>query len=148
MKEIKCEVLMISTEKASNIEIRTNEIGQYQHLYFVSDKEINVGDWIIGRCNNIEKMPWEVMKVTSKLKHSKNPLCCDGIWPDGSEIRIEATTDPNLGFIHDDFECPKIPLIPNSFIEKYIKEDGSINVVTIDVNEDENTISSIRFEEN
>lgn len=70
-----------------------------QHIYFISSREIKeMKDHDLIIHNNSVKHFHSILNTTQKL------------------IRIEATIDPSLG----------IALIPQSFIENFVKEEGQI----------------------
>lgn len=83
-----------------------------QHLYLISDEEIQVGDsWYNSDKNTIQtwnEYTESVFKVLVDLKHLH---------------KIVATTDSSLN----------LPLIPQSFIEKYVEVNGKIEEVMIEV---------------
>lgn len=75
-----------------------------QHLYLISDQKIKLFDWAIS----------DGVVVKYNGLH----------WYEIGDKKIEATTDPSLG----------LPLIPQSFIEKYVKKQGKIDKVKIAYN--------------
>jgi len=106
MKEqLKCKVIYES-------------INSKNQLYLVSNREIKVGDWFINIGDNdinvaqivtdevVQYLEEEYLQTASKLKLR----------------RIEASTDPSLN----------LPLIPQSFIEAYVKANGKIDEVSIE----------------
>lgn len=125
MKE-KHKIVMLSTNKKSNIHLTIKKNFLYQsincftqenkinfdskHLYITSDKEIEKGDWYI---TNYVNEPNEVER--NKIIKSKNNKKLHYKYS-----KIIATTDISLN----------IPLIPQSFIEKYIKEYNKSNIIT------------------
>jgi len=126
----KCKVIMLPTKKAIDFCIGKNngelsimtrgkcgnkvfEVGFKesncnqvpQHLYLVSKEKIKEGDWCLDKRDNT------IFKA-AKLMHKY-------YMPNFS--KIEATTDPSLN----------LPLIPQSFIEKYVEKEGKIDEVNI-----------------
>jgi hypothetical protein len=87
---------------------KTNEYFEYQHLYELSDEEIKVGDWVIAKCNDIEILPFEILKVSHIFR--------SGDLTDGSyhfkdtAKKIIRTTDTSL----------KLPLFSISELESFI----------------------------
>lgn len=90
-----------------------------QHLYFISNKEVQVGDWYIAERNTGKKL--------SKCcnKHEGMIISEHGYYPYDIEEckKVVATTDTSLN----------IPLIPQSFVEKYVKKNGVIDEVMIEM---------------
>jgi len=120
----KCKVVMLPTEKASKISL--TDIGLIlheetksknpQHLYILSDDEIKEGDWIIRDFDNV---------IIQDNINSDNRR--------GEKFhKIIATTNPEL--FKNEFELNsneqyKLPQIPQYFIELFIKEYNSSNVI-------------------
>lgn len=65
--------------------------------YYVTTKDwvYSESDIILGKCNNIQSLDFEVLTVTDIMPHSKS-ICCNSIWTDGSEEKILFTTDKEL----------------------------------------------------
>lgn len=83
----------------------------YYHLYLVSDRNIRKGDYFLNGMNNLSLATKDTFigdwyNVTSK-----------------SCRKIEATTDKSLN----------LPLIPHSFVEKYIQAQRKIDRVSISI---------------
>ena len=134
-EKLRVIVVMLSTEKAiangiikhfstNNLSIVHKDIVHIindpaeavyipQHLYFASDREIKEGDWML---HILDKTPikyypddYPTIKHASEYEYRK----------------IEATTDSSMN----------IPLIPQSFIEKYVESQGEIKEVMIEMEE-------------
>lgn len=90
------------------------------HLYFISDEEIQVGDWYIwkGYLNKIQETPIIHCYDTSYGSGLDNTKVINN----GRSTKIVATTDTSLG----------LPLIPQSFVEKYCKKNGNIKEAMIE----------------
>jgi hypothetical protein len=127
--KLECKVIMIMHEEAKTKEEALN-YGWFD-LHFVSEikdgkmpdgRLLKVGDFITGKCNNIASFKTEVMEVSDIMPMSKS-VYCKGIWTDGSEMKIEASSDHELG----------LPLIDQDFIEAYVKSKGEIKDVNIEL---------------
>lgn len=136
--KLKCQVVILPTaEKASpsNLYLRNNKELQYgfkketltskqpQHLYFVSEREIKEDDWVL--CDERMHILSDPEYWIGKVKKIKNNWIFveegQGENPEWTK-KIEASTDPSLG----------LPLIPQSFIKKYVKKQGNIKKVMIE----------------
>jgi len=151
----KCQVVMLSTEKASKIVLQGYKgLGgllfsnnqyikssnyQPQHLYILSDEEIKEGDWYLAdeRISKSELKPiWVVRKcdniTNGWLESNSNPGQGDN--PDWSK-KIIATTDIPLGTseysekYRESYFNP-LPQPSPEFITKYIEEYNKGNVIT------------------
>ena len=94
------------------------------HLYFTSDSgDIIEGD-VVSHFNGLKRL------VGKYIKHSKvyNETNCVAISPRTKVKKVIATTDTSLG----------LPLIDSQFIQKYVKANGGIDKVWIEMYE--NTI--------
>ena len=155
MEKLKCKIVMLPTEKATwpnclwlnkisgilHLDTSYNHKPQTidpigdgilpQHLYFVSEREVIINDYYIvelysignsrtsigfrvEQCESIIDVCWVNNITGDKTRHIKN---C---------FKVEATTDPSLN----------LPLIPQSFIEKYVEKQGEIDEVMIEIIED------------
>ena len=95
---------------------------QRQYLYITSDDEIKEGDWVMFFWNGGEIGCDKPMQYSPKEGHVLN----NGL------KKIIATTDPKLGFYnsyvdhkgrkHTARSETKLPKIPQSFIESYVKK--------------------------
>ena len=99
---------------------------KYQHLYLTSDEEIKEGDWVIYKGRIVQasiKTQLRIINITSK--------------------KIIATTDKSLEIslgkpykadmntiIHP---RKQLPQIPQSFIEAYVKAEGKIDEVQVEM---------------
>lgn len=120
MKMLKVKVLLLNTKNISKLwsykernlyynQANFNDIDEtiYKHLYLTSNKEIKKNDYFI--CNKT------IMQAVRNYDKSEN-----------LEInKIEATTDKSL----------ELPLIPESFIKKYIEKQGQVNEIMIEIEE-------------
>lgn len=143
--KMKCKVVMLlSNDKATDFAyhgeklINTRTSGdklhysqtnaKFQHLYLVSDEEIKVRDWIYNP------------KGTPNIQHHTNNVPQDN--RNYGWRKIVATTDKlcidrNYKFVDNTpakgFEGFNVylPLIPQSFIEKYVEVNGKIEEVMV-----------------
>lgn len=103
----------------------SSAIRRPQHLYLVSDEEIKEGDYYfignsrasnhgIVKAESIEeaKSRNDLNSLMDKNEGTKDFVFCK---------RIEATTDKSLS----------LPLIPSSFIERWVNEQGKIDKVRV-----------------
>lgn len=94
----------------------TPEVLQPQHLYLVSDEEIKIGDWVWDGRLNPQPPDWPIYQVEED----------DDIPKEGSPDRkIESCTNKSLS----------LPLIPTSFVERWVNEQGKIDKVRVQVYE-------------
>jgi hypothetical protein len=132
------QVVMLPTKKASNISLGnsgkgfiyhthtkpeyTNRI--YQYLYIVSNNEIKEGDWVVlGNKSGIQKMNHLDMV---------DYLSSDSL----DTKKIEATTDILIIKQGNENQVTIIvPQIPQSFIEAYVKAEGKITEVDVEMEE-------------
>lgn len=134
-------IVMLSTNKASNLMlcgndllccpttqdnynfVRTHGNVKEQHLYILSDDEIEEGDWFINLANNTINQATDWIYVSTCKK-------------------IIATTDTSL-ILHDNSKNNKcfgtqlsgkcshvLPLIPTSFIQYFIEQYNKGNIIT------------------
>lgn len=116
---MKCKVILLATDKYPALLKSTMSDKMYgmyncaqrmphslHHLYFVSDEEIQVGDWIYDTVlmNRVEKAVYDNTYLTRDWK------------------KVVATTDKSL----------QLPSIPESFLKEYVEKNGSINEVEIE----------------
>jgi hypothetical protein len=113
MEKLKCKVVTLHYSRQEYIPSESGNgyfgVSFPQHIYFISNRKIKEGDHIhfnVGCAAGIRQVD----------KEDCNDDCC---------FKIEATTDPSLN----------LPLIPQSFIEKYVEKQGKIDEVMIDINE-------------
>lgn len=86
----------------------------FQHLYLVSEREIKFKDWYIDGANNIKQQ-------TIEGRHKE-------------DRKIEATTNPSIYNPYKAYGNQKaLPQIPQSFIEAYVKANGNIEEVNIEL---------------
>ena len=122
----KCRVVMLGAPKSSihhyrdewmvagigntvsEFNIHSNYAHHPQHLYFLSDRKIEIDDWYLD-----------------DRKQRRQCVVDDAeYWATRTSYKkIEATTDAYLG----------IAMIPKSFIEEYVKAEGKINEVEIEM---------------
>jgi hypothetical protein len=130
MEKLKCKVVMLPTEKASPLVYNNSEEGLFcvkgigilakhrmgnctnQSLYFVSNREIKEDVSAMDYYIDSRVVDTPIVSRTY-LHRDKIDFCA----------KIEATTDPSLD----------LPLIPQSFIEKYVEKQGKIEEVMIDL---------------
>lgn len=145
---LNCKVISLQTEKQSNLYydnlrnvykdyLSNATMDRKHHLYLVSEREIKEGDYFY-----------------SEFKGDKRILKCDKFAvPFPKDKKIEATTDKSLGYtcescdgkqINDEEACitcggrgitGKLPQIPESFIQAYVKANGEIKSVNIEMEE-------------
>lgn len=122
MEKLKCRVVMLPTDNKSHISkgkdvilyhikplSKVTETYTPQHLYFLSDEKIQVGDFYIYpelSGNNV----WT----------NKETILDKQDYP--GAMKVIASTDESL----------KLPLIPDSFIEEYVEANGKIDAVIIE----------------
>lgn len=129
MKKI-CRIHMLSTEKATRLFLNKNSNnlhyyfkeqqgdGDYysivnKHLYVVSDDVVKVGDWCLWKS--------EIIKAGKSLVHGAQ--------------KVIATTNTDLKIykgIEDISYLPmfeNLPLIPDSFIESFVKQYNNKNLI-------------------
>jgi hypothetical protein len=112
----KVKVIMLPTEKATHIENREHPKewhiwgdgsisykGYITHLYIISDDEIKESDWYLSCISNI-------------IINDNNLKSIEG------DKKVIASTDESLG----------LPGIPDSFIKKYVEENGKVDEVLIE----------------
>lgn len=127
-----CKVIMLPTDKASKLCLADDNklvlsdkgedldyIINRQHLYITSDDEIKKGDWTIDiGC----KEPHGRLTTIDNQTELDRYINADN----GYNIKkVIASTDPSLG----------LPLIPESFIQAYVKAEGKIDEVQVEYEE-------------
>jgi hypothetical protein len=142
--KLKCKVIILPSNEIGNGAIFVDSVDQgclvinpkntkvnrkdceYKHLYLVSDREIKEGDWFINA--NTEQ-------VDQYNTHSfiEGSMTVD-------DKKIEASTDSSF---NDDIKVLNreyvkalnslLPVIPDSFVEKYVNHQGNIEEVYIDM---------------
>ena len=85
-----------------------------QHLYFVSDREIK-GNVYMDKYNNLIVLTHEERKQFDSEIRS--------LWLKKMYFNVEASTDETLGS----------PLIPQTFLEKYVEKKGDIKDVMLEM---------------
>lgn len=136
-----CKVIMLPTEKASKILDYTNLIKKSNksntafeangyNLYFTSEREIKEGDWVYRMdTGNIHKSGGSTENYVGIANTGgvRKDLC----------KKIEATTDfslKNTRYVNDLGEVGVyLPQIPESFIQAYVKVNGDIKDVNIEL---------------
>ena len=114
------------------------------HLNIISDAKIKKGDWFItddriSKSHNNGVPNWILLQcnsITNKWIES-NSRKGEGFNPDWAK-KIEATTDSSLGQLvgsGTDILQESIPQIPQSFIEAYVKSNGTIKEVQVEIDE-------------
>lgn len=144
MKQLNCKVIMLDVLHKNDpsrihkhtdetLELMTNPfgngyfgVGYPQHLYLVSNREIKEGDWTIHLATN-------TIYQCKHVVHDNKVIDCK---------KIEATTDTSLVTHPTHYEdgtkrafhtTSVIPQIPQSFIEAYVKANGKIEEVSIEI---------------
>jgi hypothetical protein len=111
------ELKIPSTGGALRRIIAGSAVWKTQHLYLVSDEEIKVGDYYLsetfGKFNFFGQKPSILTEDDTELYIKYKELC----------YKIIATTDTTLN----------LPLIPQSFIEKYVEVNGKIEEVMVNL---------------
>lgn len=115
MEKMKCKVVLLKHEQGIltlGEEIQWNIPGAFRgtkfHLYFSSNEKFKVGDYYV-----------RISLSSNELGKSTNLLGNE----DPYSKKVVATTDTTLN----------LPLIPQSFIEKYVESNGSIKEVEIEM---------------
>lgn len=147
---IKAKVVMLATEKESKIN-DTNQgllynnpyyIGEFQHLYFLSEEEIKEGDWIYSKDFN-----HRIEKVTAVFEEGYNVKTLNGLEQYCPKVnttfqvspkKIIATTD---GLLKHEVESGQgvgtikyfIPRPSNEFLQAYCRANGKIEEVLVEV---------------
>lgn len=98
----------------------TPEVLQPQHLYLVSEEGSEVDDWTIFTNSSNGKITGFNLPIKAK-----SPYASNGVY----NLKVIATTDKSLS----------LPLIPNSFIERWVNEQGKIDKVRVLITEAEAT---------
>lgn len=142
MKNMKqCKVIMLPTnnqykltpeQKSESITILESGLGfgyqngRHQHLYLVSNDEIKEGDWFIDTETKLLHQALKSTDLTFLNHHTKKHLY----------LKVIATTDSLL--INDDGSGMgiKLPQIPQSFIQAYVREQGKIDEVMVEIEDD------------
>lgn len=131
MEKLKCKVVMLPTPEKEVGAIlsqkrlddsvvlytgphstRNTAVLKNYHLYFISNREIKEGDFGL-HCLPEKETNYTIVKCTKG-----NAVSIQEWWRN-----IEATTNPSLG----------LPIIPQSFVEKYVAEQGKIKEVMIEM---------------
>lgn len=77
--------------------------------------EFAMHEYIIGKCNNIDSMPYQLLRITDIMPISKS-ICSKGVWTDGSEMKIIGTSTPMLDFEGNQ----RFPTIPVDWIKNFL----------------------------
>ncbi len=136
--QLQCKVIMLSSKERTLLikfigEVFTNKLHicskdikyresdeQSQHLYLTSNRKIEDGNYYIID-NKVKKADYNLTNEFSLKPYSND---CK---------RIEATTDAELGIKGEDGFHHQLPQIPQSFIEAYVKANGKIEEVNIEI---------------
>ena len=102
-----------------------NSIWQPQHLYFISDDEINENDW----CIDLIAIP---MGGKPKLRKATKDFATDSTWGDNDAKKIIATTNPKLN----------LPKPSKEFIKEYC-EKGGVDKVNVEYSKGEHIPSCL-----
>lgn len=134
--EKKIKVVMLATDEKSLIYkgiiskelklypyLHIDSHGKNQHLYFLSDEEIKEGDWYFSGNRYEEKELSQFQVGVSSTEYYKE----QGI------KKIIASNNPELKEIHqnhNDFDSVfELPRPSNSFIQKFVEEYNSGNII-------------------
>jgi hypothetical protein len=144
---LKCKVVMLTTNKNNTIgsivkrssdnklaiiNVLTQNDPQEcvsQHLYLISNRAIQVYDWCIDKFNQLGQFKFITKKENPMLLNDSfgfvfgNKTCFTDNIEAHKLKKVEATTDPSLN----------LPLIDQSFIEDYVKVNGKIDKVYIEM---------------
>lgn len=126
MEQLLCRVVMMATEdenarvcRYTNGKLAYNsDILAYhtnQHLYFTSERDILPGDWCLFFDSFDNLWTDRPLQYDPQQGHVLNK----GL------RKVEATTNRDL----------ILPLVPQSFIENYVRENGGIKEVNIEMGE-------------
>ncbi|PCI96646.1 MAG: hypothetical protein COB15_09670 [Flavobacteriales bacterium] len=123
-----CKVVMLSTEKESNIWKRGGKL-EYnssaskkinpQHLYITSDDEIKEGDWFI----NVHYLDKRAPEASGRYAMNKNAVFLNPkkvVATTDSDLTMDTPIDDRVDVLYDN----KLPQIPESFIKAYCKAGG------------------------
>lgn len=146
MKQTKLmQVVILPTKEASVLTLHNNTLilnyskelfnsktANHQHLYIVSDNEIKEGDWHLEQTG----LGW-LSPIQTTKEHLANKQYIDRC------KKIEATTDSSLKYqtttqieqVNGKPQEWSIPQIPPSFIEAYVKAEGKITEVLVEMEE-------------
>ena len=145
---LNCKVIMLPTEKWSNNQIYLgadynyhvskkkldSSYGNPQHLYLVSTREIKEGDWCLDMMTDLKTHNLTPQIFKAEL----------GDEDDKDFKKIEATTNPELvlpmyteqyGTTVERHFNHHIPQINSQFVEAYVKANGTITEVCIEMEE-------------
>lgn len=145
------QVVMLPTDKTSSIwkDNDTNYLNYSfdgkpfykctpQHLYVVSDNEIKNGDWGIDynliTGTNIFQCKGETTSHYQCSKYSHEKMCCKKI--EGTNVTLvifQYAIPLEAGKRYSDIEVPQIY---QSFIETYVKSEGKITEVLVEMEAD------------
>lgn len=127
MKKMKYKVIMLATDNAEapirlGVNFHKNIPGKFRgtyfHLYFTSNEEIKVGDYVIP--NSLSGYSTATKINTNDTIEFYNEISTLGGFDYIGKIKkIVATTDSSLN----------LPSIPQSFIEEYVAANGKIEEV-------------------
>lgn len=127
METLKCKKVMLPTEKASPLVYNNVQEGLFcvggkgilakhrmgdctnQHLYFISNREIKKGD-----CAMIININDPNYGYTVRISCESNL---------NIYAKVESSTDSDL----------HVPLIPQSFLEKFVEKQGAIDEILIEM---------------
>jgi len=124
--KLKCKVVMLVSDHTSpiikssvngelildGINCKSWFAGHYQHLYFTSDH------------NDVTENDWFYDEITNKVFLADSTTNFQYLNSLPSVSKVEATSDSSLN----------LPLIPQSFITKFVESQGTIKEVMIEMN--------------
>ncbi len=130
---LNCKVIMLPTEKESSLGLNKNTNKLYltgravshesQHIYLVSDRDITEYDWITDGLNVVQAKLSSVASCWAKIEATTDASL--GHWKEVMNNNNEGDTDTLF----------PLPQIPQSFIEDFVKSEGNIDIVHIELNE-------------
>ena len=125
--KMKVKVVMLATEKSkiyrhdegflwcsTTLEYKKTTHASPQHLYFLSNEEIQVGDYYCAIGMRTDKHGINLCD-TERLKEICNTMSF-------TTKKVVATTDTSLN----------LPLIPQEFIQEYVESNGNIDEVFVE----------------
>jgi len=100
-----------------------------QHLYFLSDEEIKDGEY--GFCMNLFNQGHQPYQIIFKMDSEQRQAMIElGGQKNANVFKIIATTDNTVKFPERFPSFVTLPQIPQSFIEKFVKEYNKGKLIT------------------
>lgn len=113
--------------KWSHLECHTIEA---QHLYLLSDEQINIGDYIYSPIEEVENEDWQVRKVEDILNEESHNI----VVLDNENKRQRFSFSYSKKIIASTDETLNLPRPSKAFIQRYC-EDGPIDKVNVEYEE-------------